>query len=614
MVGMKNLFVVATVATSVLSARAEVVWPALDASDRTFYDAVFAPTVVGVPPRYAHRDLVRLPDGELRHYGWDRVGRACRDVYLSSRNCGLSWTERLRDAKTDGGAMTYCPWGDYYFDGNWGKKDGRFYLSFVRSAKGPGDLATRQEARHWIPNALNFCRPMQPMTRAKMLAFGGACDVRDERTQRVWQRPALLFSEDDGRTWRASVVTNCVTTGGVNVFNDKSPRWDNGCCEPTLVELSTGELLMACRASLRHHYLFRSADGGRTWSAPEPMRGFYASNTMPTFLKLSDGRLLFFWNNTEPLAKRDPSEYPELDRDERSGRWETVFTNRDALHVAISEDDGRTWIGFREVALNEIRNREDFRVYGNARMAEKDKSVHQEQPMELPDGKILLPYGQGASRRICLFDVRWIYEKGRFDDFSRGTEGLSNHLFLKSMCGNVREPDGGHCAFNRVPGAGMVREPDTGRSTTRDCLQVCRIRDERLVSDLQGVAWNFPAAKKGALEIACRMDGEGFGLSLCDRWINPGDEHAAEYAVVSVPVEAETLGGAGRWTKVRLQWDWETGTARFTANGVTRDLTFRPQDFSPYGPSYLHIQTRAKGHDPKGAYFRSFRMTAGNAE
>ena len=77
------------------------------------------------------------------------------------------------------------------------------------------------------------------------------------------------------------------------------------------------------------------------------------------------------------------------------------------------------------------------------------------------------------------------------EDFKAGLEGVSHHLFVKSLAGNFRGWSG-HCAFNRVPGALLVREPDTGPKTKREVLQICRIRDERLVSDLQGVVWNFP--------------------------------------------------------------------------------------------------------------------------
>ena len=44
---------------------------------------VFAPEVTGVPPTYAHREMCRLDDGEIRHYGQVmRGGKVCR-VYAS---------------------------------------------------------------------------------------------------------------------------------------------------------------------------------------------------------------------------------------------------------------------------------------------------------------------------------------------------------------------------------------------------------------------------------------------------------------------------------------------------------------------------------------------------
>jgi len=67
--------------------------------------------------------------------------------------------------------------------------------------------------------------------------------------------------------------------------------------------------------------------------------------------------------NTAMLPTRDLAEYPEIGSGERKDLWETVFTNRDALHAAISDDEGRTWKGFRELALNEIRNAADLREF-----------------------------------------------------------------------------------------------------------------------------------------------------------------------------------------------------------------------------------------------------------
>lgn len=562
-------------------------------------EAIHSPRVVAEPPRYAHRDMMVMPDGEIRHYGSDFVGGEVRDVYLSSRDGGLSWKEDIRP-EGDLGAMVRCPWDDYYLAIAEPADKGGF-LRCVRSKGGPADVA----GARWTDTAsrsLAFWRIVQPLEKSRRWIVAGARDVGGV------QRVALAISGDDGETWHEVVVPEALSADRI-LYRDKSLRWDNGCCEPTIVELSNGDLLMAVRASFRHHYLYKSRDGGETWDGPREAPMFHASNTMPTFLRLRDGRILFLWNNTEPLPKRDPSEYPELWEPELAGRAETVFTNRDALHAAISDDDGRTWTGFREVALNPIRNRADFREYGNQPWREIDKSVHQTQPIEMPGGKILLSYGQGAASRICIFDVAWLYETDRLEDFRGGLEGISNHLYVRSLCGNFRGWSG-HCAFNRVPGALLVREPDTGPGTVREALQLCRISDPRLVSDRQGVVWNFPAALSGRLEVECRIDGEGFQLALCDHWFNPCDESVGEEAAVAIPVTAETLGGAGAWTNLSLEWDWNAGTAVMECAGRTRTFELRTAGLSPFGPSYMHLQTLARGMDPKGAYFRSFRETA----
>ena len=179
---------------------------------------------------------------------------------------------------------------------------------------------------------------------------------------------------------------------------------------------------------------------------------------------------------------------------------------------------------------------------------------------------------------------------------------------MKSLAGNFRGWSG-HCAFNRVPGALLVREPDTGPKTKREVLQICRIRDERLVSDRQGVAWNFPAGLTGRLELECRIDGAGFQLALCDHWFNPCDDFVGEESVLAIPITAETLGGKGVWATLALTWDWTARKATLACGGRTRTFELRTDGKSPFGPSYMHLQTLAEGHDPQGAYFRSFRKT-----
>ena len=71
--------------------------------------SIFEPTVVGVPPAAAVRDMCRCADGEIRHYGWKMVDGKKRRVYISSRDEGLSWKTVLAP-EGDRGALVKSPW------------------------------------------------------------------------------------------------------------------------------------------------------------------------------------------------------------------------------------------------------------------------------------------------------------------------------------------------------------------------------------------------------------------------------------------------------------------------------------------------------------------------
>ena len=59
----------------------------LSPQEKARLQRVYAPQVVAVSPSNAWLDLCALPDGEIRHYGHDEVGR----YYLSSVDCGFTW-------------------------------------------------------------------------------------------------------------------------------------------------------------------------------------------------------------------------------------------------------------------------------------------------------------------------------------------------------------------------------------------------------------------------------------------------------------------------------------------------------------------------------------------
>ena len=568
----------------------------LSVGDKMRYNAIFAPCHVGRQELDAFREMGVTAEGKIRHYGVESIGGVKRRVYVESENLGLDWRKHLVMDVRDPGAMTQSPWsGDWLcLLSNGGAKP----LSVARSKIGSGDIGRSARILGDTAGVVMFRQPMPLSKRGHWL-------VAAEQTGDGVKRPCVLLSHDDGNSWRKIVISNVVSTAGKLISHDRMPRWNNFCNEPTVVEKKDGTLWMIVRESFNNHHQYFSHDGGETWEGPTPIEYFYASNTTPTFLRLKDGRLLFFWNNTQPLPKGAATDYPELNEREKRGGSESVFTNRDALHVAVSEDDGETWIGFRELYLNPVRNEADFREHGKTPLGENDKSVHQTQAIELPGGKVLVACGQHpVARRLIIFDPAWLYEKSRKEDFSRGLMDVSTHLYVTSLTGNNRGWSG-HCAWNRVPGAVMSREPGSTPETQREVVKLCRTGDARLVDDRQGIVWNFPTARNGRLEIDCKVVSSGFRISLCDHWFNPCDRFAGEDSPVWFDVEQGLVGPD--WITLVVTWDCDRSDAILSANGkaiARKKLAFSPR----FGMSYMHVQTLAERCDFEGSYFREFRF------
>ncbi len=107
--------------------------------------------------------------------------------------------------------------------------------------------------------------------------------------------------------------------GELHIWEPKmTPGSTNGLCEPSLVELGNGDLLMVMRAGTPHHYESRSRDGGKNWDAPRPSP--LVGHNTPTALWRLDkkpGEIIAIWNHS-PMHR-----YP--------------------LSVAISADGGKTY-------------------------------------------------------------------------------------------------------------------------------------------------------------------------------------------------------------------------------------------------------------------------------
>lgn len=344
-----------------------------------------------------------------------------------------------------------------------------------------------------------------------------------------------------------------------------------------------------------------SHDGGETWEEFKPTP-FHSTGTMPILKTLSDGRILFFWCNTKMLP-----ELPGAD-----GIWEDVFTNRDVCHCAISEDEGKTWKGFRELRLNPHRNASDFRSIGGS-AAYLDKSVHQFEVLELPDEKILFVNGQHpVCCGIYIFDVKWLYEKERHENFLCGLTSLSTQIYVKSIPGGWRgtretaNEYSGHCAYNRTDGAYLVPSPE---NNGKEAMFIRRISDDILLSGIGGAVWNFPIAKKGEIKIRAYIPGKGLRISLLDYWMNPCDDTVEYYADMSVVLRGDMQPYDDMFSEFIINFDCDEGVAQITC-GDYLQLEKNLCGTHPFGLCYLHMQSSATEEDLKGAYISKIDFKA----
>ena len=587
---------------------------ALTDDDRFQLKSIFAPVPVGTPPFHVFRDLCLLNSGEFRHYGMKDFGDGAgnRRCYISSTDCGLSWKLYTVDDPEELGAMVRSPWS-------------KRFIALSCCSKETGLIRGHQlllpDRRSWLESETGiYCIISEAGPGGVPEKFVRICDLDIDgvpvnmirlpiplKSRKRWLCTAQMFggdqafpvvfrSDNDGDSWSYTVLKS------VAPFEVKYPhkglRWQNFSCEPSITELADGRLMMLSRTSQDYHYQYFSDDGGESWSMPEPSI-FHGTNTMPTLFKLNDGRILFFWCNTQPLPELDHSTQLELDDFEREGMGEDVFTNRDVCHVAISEDDGKSWKGFRELNLTTVRNDADFRTSGGSN---SDKSTHQFQAFELPFGKVMVAAGQDEKcQRIIIFDPEWLYEDSRNEDFRRGLQNVCTHVYVKSLSGCTRGVSG-HCSWNRTNGALLVPSPEL--KAHREVLLISRIHDERLFSETQGAVWNFPAAEAGELEIVLQTPGAGIAINLTDHWFNPIDETVSEFSQFCFNVENLPNG---RWSTIRITWSLKEQAARLLQDG--KESAVCKLKCTPSCPiSYVHLQSLAQDVDFKGTLIKTLSM------
>ena len=572
----------------------EAIKSRMSAEDVRFYKDIWAPVEVASPDSDAWTNLCVMPDGEIRCYGVYLQENVFQTnvprCYLASTDGGLSWKRHMVNGRFTLGASVYVPYLNKYV----AIRDFGAEGSFVLLGDSPDDEnPMRILVAHGSIGEVRMIFPMRSRERVIVVAHEKRPELHPTAFFAV-----LYVADGDLREWRRIPLE--AAPFYTPASGKKGMRWQQNNRENSIEELSDGRLVMISRTATDYHYVSYSADGGDTWTKPEQSI-FHSTGTMPNLKRLSDGRLLFTWCNTRLMPEREDAD----------GIWEDVFTNRDANHAAISEDEGESWIGFREMALNPLRNDADFRSVGGPERG-RDKSVHQIQTLELPDGKVLVHYGQNFLSRLIIFDLKWLYETERREDFLHGLRDISSQGYVHSIMGCYRgTPETalehvGHCAYNRVNSVCMIPDP---LREGREAMQICRSSDPRLVNGIGGAVWNFPAAKRGTVKIKFLVDGEGIRVSLLDHWVNPTDEEVRLVADFTGVITAAAQRSRDSYTELRLLFDCEANTvAVYADNRFLSQVTMKHAH--PHGLCYLHLQSAAAGSDPRGTLIAGMEFEA----
>lgn len=539
-------------------------------------DSVYAPVRVASAPSDAYIGLSLMPDGEVRHYNYgEQAETGC--FFLSSRDHGVTWT-KVKTHYDVPMADTLSPISGEYVRltmGGQGSSAGTWCIRTQGGIDGNRTVTKISDTRSIMLKPPVFIRG------GKRIVVCGHGDVNPKGCY-------TYISDDDGLTWTRSQTVTVPNheKGGFHL----GTRWNHGAVEPTVTELADGRLWMLIRTSQDYHYEAFSEDGGMTWSKAEPSR-FYGTITMPTFFRMTDGRLLLFWCSTTPL--------PEMAT--ATGVWDDVFTNRDVTHVAISEDDGRSWIGCRELWLNPLRDANDFATNGGG----IDKSVHQAQAIEVAPGKICVAIGQHPLlRSILLFDVAWLYETSRSSNFSNGLSDWTSFCYRRGIKG--------HCAYDREPACEIVPHPSL---PDQHVLHVQYRPNPDLVADTRGAVWNFPALHDGTLTLRVKVP-EGCDrarLLLNDHWYNPSDTVARTDCMYDCSLSRKDLGiRDDEWHTLSISWDLHADSPAARRATVMVDGHRRTRipllKQPPLGISYVHLMAMPTSEMTPGFYVESVEV------
>jgi predicted neuraminidase len=504
--------------------------------------------------------IIQIPGGQLMAIFMRGLNVTAR----SSADNGISWGEEksLFTLPPDPGA-----WGglEALVD-----RDGEMHLFFLNDAKTSRLPMAQRHLDIWHVKSSGGRTRWQPPQRiweGYTGALNSVIQIRSGRillpfsyyTKRTWfnrkELPdaftfmghydsTLVYSDDAGATWHLAQTP--LKVPAPDITSDES-----GAVEPVVIELKDGRVWMLIRTQRGRLYESFSKDGA-TWSQPQPSR-FISSESPPGLVRLPDGRIVLFWNCCQ--------------------RFPYAYGGRHALHAAISEDEGQTWRGFREV-VRDPRRHEPPPLGG-------DFGTAYPFPTATPNGKVIFTTGQGEGRRVnVLLDPAWLYETTQRDDFSAGLDEWS--VFGTKGVELVSHP---HKVGARVL---HVRKADADWSAA--------------------AVRNFPIGAKGKLRLRLMLKPgfDGALVSLTDHFSAPFDEEDKFFNLFNLRLGADVQLTPNRWHVIELNWDCAKRRCRVSVDG--KQAVVLPQLRESDGACYLRLRSTSEQADEGGFIVESVEV------
>jgi len=355
-----------------------------------------------------------------------------------------------------------------------------------------------------------------------------------------------IYSDDGGATWRLGSSVRVSVPDIVSAY---------GAVEPVIIQLKDGRVWMLIRTQLGRFYESFSEDGA-AWSDPRPTT-ILSSDSPAGIVRVPDGRIVLFWNDCL--------------------RFPYAYGGRHVLHAAISDDEGKTWRGYREVARDPKRN-EPPPPNGDFGTAYPFPAVTNE-------GTIIYCTGQGAGRELLmLLDPDWLLETSQKADFGKGADEWS--VFGTKGVEFVPHPE--------KPNARVLSMRKTDPAWPAAAV------------------WNFPAAREGRVRMRMMIEPgfKGTVIGITDHFSAPFDMEDRFYNVFNLEIGpgGRLLEQAhlvpSRWHELVLEWSHAKRQCRVRLDG--RAAGTLPLLRETTGLCYLRMRSTAEGTDAAGFLVESF--------